>query len=451
MRRMLIAIMSTAVLAITTISAFAATSPGSLSFTNTPLLLPFGSSEPEIAFHGDFMAITSLSWLLPEGTQLWTGDFSSTPTLQGAIDSALTKAGFAVVFGGGDADVDLGSNGTLHATTLVVPINKPFRAALISVAAITCPGATSPGFSITSCTAKIIDLAGNDRSWITSDGLHVYISYHDAVASSIIRVQRSDDDGFIWKRVGNAITGAGLTTGKSTFNNIAGPIHANPTNHNVYQVFASGQVGILKAKTLNFNDIFVSRSTDGGQHWTPVLVWAGPLLSTNVNVFPAVAVDSTTDNVYAVWSNQSTAGTNVFFSSSSDAGLTWSTPTMVNIAPANTAIFPWVDAHSGTVDVVYYGTDTTNSPGAVWNVYLAQTTDNGASFTQNLVSNTSNHTGVICTEGTGCTPGTRNLLDLFQDGIDPLNGMAAIVYVDDTLSVDSDGNPVPQTVLAQQQ
>src|SRR5215469_3695874 len=124
---------------------------------------------------------------------------------------------------------------------------------------------------------------------------------------------------------------------------------------------------------------------------------------------------------------------------------------VVNFAPANAAVFPWVAAHSGTVDVVYYGTSTANTAGAMWNVYLAQTTDNGASFTQSLVSNKPNHVGVICTNGTGCAPGTRNLLDLFQVAIDPINESAAIVYVDDTLTKDSSGNPLPQTVLAQQQ
>ena len=430
----------------------AATTPGSLTFSNTPLLLSFGSSEPEISLNNGFMAITSLSWSAPNGTQLWTGDFGSTPNLQGSIDSALTKAGFAVVFGGGDADVDLGSTGTMHATTLVIPINKPFRSAQISVSAITCPGATAPSFDLSSCSAQIIDFAGNDRPWITSDGAHVYISYHDSKNSSLIRVQRSDDDGATWSRVGDAITGAGQTTGSTTFNNIAGPIKADPVNHNVYSVFASGEVGILKAKTADFNNVFVSSSTDAGKHFTPVLVFAGPALSTNANVFPAVAVDSTNGNVYATWSNASGAGTNVYFSVSADAGASWSAPVIVNAAPANTAVFPWVAAHSGTADVVYYGTTSaTNGSGAVWNVYLAQTTDNGASFTQSLVSNKSNHTGVICTQGTGCVAGTRNLLDLFEVGIDPRNEKAAIVYVDDTLTKDSAGNPQPQTVLAQQQ
>ena len=38
--------------------------------------------------------------------------------------------------------------------------------------------------------------------------------------------------------------------------------------------------------------------------------------------------------------------------------------------------------------------------------------------------------------------GTRNLLDLFQVGIDPLNGLVVIVYVDDMLTKDSSGKPL---------
>ncbi len=82
---------------------------------------------------------------------------------------------------------------------------------------------------------------------------------------------------------------------------------------------------------------------------------------------------------------------------------------------------------------------------------MAQTTDNGASFAQSLASNTSNHAGVICTNGTGCATGTRNLLDLFKVNINPGDGRAAIIYTDDTLTKDISGNPLPQIVLAQQQ
>jgi len=36
-------------------------------------------------------------------------------------------------------------------------------------------------------------------------------------------------------------------------------------------------------------------------------------------------------------------------------------------------------------------------------------------------------------------------------GIDPIKELAAVVYVNDTLTKDGLGNPLPQTVLAQQQ
>ena len=428
--------------------ALAATAPGSLTFSNTLLLQKNGSSENEIAINsGGFMAMSSLGWLSPFGSDLWSGDFGATPTFQGVMDASLQVPG-KVTLGGGDADVDLGSTGTLHATTLVIPITKPFTAAQISVSAITCRNATSPGFSIASdCTAQIIDLAGNDRPWITSDGSTVYISYHDAGDSSIVRVQRSDDDGLTWHKVGNAISGQGILTAVSTFNNISGPIKADPVTHNVYVIFAAGQTGFLKGRTFTPNNIVVSRSTDMGNTWTALLVHHDPPATSDSNVFPALAVDSSNGALYSVWSD----GTTTSFSASSDAGTTWSAPVAVNIAPANTAIFPWVAAHNGTADVVYYGAPGANDSSAVWNVYLAQTSDGGASFTQSLVSNTSNHAGVICVNGDACAAGTRNLLDLFEVAIDPQNGLAAVLYTDDQISKDSKGNPLPQSVLAQQQ
>jgi hypothetical protein len=105
------------------------------------------------------------------------------------------------------------------------------------------------------------------------------------------------------------------------------------------------------------------------------------------------------------------------------------------------------------VDVVYYGTTAASKddPSAVWNVYLAQTTNDGANFAQSTASNTPNHVGVICTQGDACARSTRTMLDLFKLAINPQNGRAAIAYADDTITQDSSGNPVPQAVLAQQQ
>ena len=420
------------------------------TFSNTPLARPEGDSEPEISIAANGkMAIVGLQWLFTPnffGTHLWTGPFGSTPTFQGLIDAALQHPGKAV-FGSGDADVDFGSTGTLHATSLIFLINPTFNKAQLGVSAISCQNATA-AFNIAGCTQQIIDTAGADRSWITSDGPHVYISYHDAGNSSLIHVQRSDDDGLTWHQVGDPIVGQGGVTGDATFNNDQGKIIADPVTHNVYDIYIAGEAGIQKAKSANFNNVFVSRSSNMGKSWTANLVFHAPLFTGLNNVFPALAVDPVTGKLYAAWSDAHT----ISFSSSSDQGSHWSPAVTVNTGPAKTAVFPWIAAYAGVVDVVYYATTAASKddPSAVWNVYLNQTTNDGTSFAQSLVSNTPNHTGVICTNGTGCAAGTRNLLDLFQVAIDPLSGRAAIIYTDDTLTKDSSGAPLPQIVLAQQ-
>jgi hypothetical protein len=450
-RRPLVVAILGVLAAVLVATAVGATSVGSLSFSNTPLVRPEGGSEPAISIGSNgTMAVSGLQWLFDPnffGTHLWTGPFGSTPTFQGLLDNDLQRPG-KQIFGSGDADIDIGSTGTLHATTLIFLINPRFNNAQLGVSAITCPGVTSAGFSIGGCTKKIIDTAGADRQWVTSEGSHVYISYHDSRNSSLIHVQRSDDDGFTWTRVGDPIVGQDGVTANATFNNIQGPIVADPVTHNVYDIFAAGETGFLKGRTFTPNHIYVSRSTDGGKSWTANLVFQAAPGTSLAAVFPSLAVDPTNGKLYAVWSDAHT----VWFSESSDRGSHWSSAVAVNIAPANTAVFPWVAAYNGTADVLYYGTTASNKddPSAVWNVYLAQTTNDGASFAQSVVSNTANHVGVICTNGTGCAAGTRNLLDLFEVAIDPLNGKAGVIYTDDTLTMDSNGNPLPQLVLAQQ-
>jgi hypothetical protein len=422
---------------------------GAVSFSNTALLRDDGDSEPAISIHPNgTMAMTALSWLT-FGTNFWSGPFGSTPTFRGVVDSALQLPGRRLVFGGGDADVDLGSTGTLHATTLIFLTPPTVRSFTLGVSAITCANGTSATLAVPGdCTSQIIDTAGADRQWVTSDGRTVYISYHDSGNSTLIHVQRSDDDGYTWSRVHSPIPGQGAATGNATFNNDQGPIVADPFTHNVYDIYAAGEAGIQKGTSADFNNIYVSRSTDGGKTWKATLVYHAPLFTALNNVFPALAVDPTNGKLYASWSDAHT----VFFSTSSDQGSHWTPAVAVNITPARTALFPWVAAYNGTVDVVYYGTlaASKDDPTAVWDTYMAQTTNDGANFVQSKVSNSSNHVGVICTLGTGCQAGTRNLLDLFEVAINPSNGKAGIIYTDDTLSTDSSGNPLPQVVLAQQ-
>jgi len=420
-------------------------SSSAIGFSNSALVLASGSSEPAVTIGPDGTTVfTSLSWIT-FGTNVWKTSFGGSPAYQGIPDNGIVSG----QLGGEDADADIGSTGTLHLTSLVALINPPFTAARFGVSAISCRNAdTSNNFA--NCKAQIIDTTQADRQWITSDGATVYISYHDSGSSTLIHVQRSDDDGFTWTRVRDPIPGQDGLTGMSTFNNDQGPIVADPTTHSVFVIYAAGQGGLQKGTNANFNNIVVSRSTDKGLTWMPTIVFHAPVNTALNNVFPALAVDPTNGKLYASWSDAHT----VWFAASSDHGTSWTSSVSVNTDDAATAVFPWVAAFGGKVDVVFYGTTASNKddPTAAWNTYMAQTTDDGSHFTQATVSAHPNHIGVICTFGTGCARGTRNLLDLFEIAINPLSGKAAIIFTDDTLTTytRSDGTvaPLPQVVVA---
>src|SRR2546430_1964096 len=361
-RRCLGAILITTALVTLSLAVKLPAKPGAApksAFTITPLLLPNGTSEPEISIGLDgTMGMVSLQWLFDPsnfGTDLWTGPFGATPTFQGVIDGALQHPGKSV-FGAGDADVDIGASGRLHATTLIFLLNPTFNNAQLGVSAITCPSPAS-GFSIGQCTEQILDTTQADRSWITSEGPHVYISYHDSGSSSLIHAQRSDDDGFTWTKIGDPVVGQGSTTGQSTFNNIQGNLVADPRTHNVYDIYAAGVTGVLKGRTFTPNNIIVSRSSDMGKTWTANTAFTTSAGVSLANIFPAMAVDPVTGYLYAVWSD----GKNVSFASSKDQGNTWSSAIVVSRSPAVTAMLPWIAAYNGTVDVVYYGTTATSN------------------------------------------------------------------------------------------
>lgn len=432
----------------------AASASGGLTFSNTLLDRPEGASEPTIAFGPDgSVAITALSSLFDQplsspsnGTRLWTAAPGQAPVFRGAMDGGITKPG-SFVFGGLDADADIGSTGTLHGVSLVAITggNEPLRNYQEGIAATTCPGAVSPDFALGGCTRQILDSAGSDRPFITSDGPHVWITYLDAGRSALVHLLRSDDDGQTWTSLPSPIVGQGGATGESMANSGPAPITVDTSGHTLYAVWGAGDTA--KGTITAPNNIFVSRSTDSGAHWQASLVYSAPAGTSLLNMNPTIGADPITGKVYAAWSD----GTTVSVAASSDGGRTWSAPVAVSSAPAATAIYPWLSAYGGIADVVYYGTTASSrlDPGAVWNVYLAQSTDGGASFAQSVAGNTPNHVGAICNVNYDCAPGKRNLLDLFGVAIDPLTGLARIAYADDTKRTipSSRQNPIRPTCL----
>ena len=293
-----------------------------LNFSNVPLLRPDGDSEPELSIgpNGQ-IAYVALSWTLFQ-TNSWEGGFGQTPVFQGAVDSMIRNG----IGGGEDADADFGSTGTIHITTLLAVFNPVTRITQLGVSDIACPnGDLSNNFA--NCIRKILDFTQADRPWVTSDGSHVWISYHDSGSSTLVHVWRSDDDGNTWKTVSDPIPGQGGATGNSTFNNDQGKIVADPATHNVYDIYAAGVSGLQKGTTANFNNIYVSVSSDLGRSWKPHLVFSGPVNEPLNNIFPVLAVDPLSGTLYASWSDLHT----VFISKSSDSGRK---PTVRGIRPS---------------------------------------------------------------------------------------------------------------------
>ena len=232
--------------------------------------------------------------------------------------------------------------------------------------------------------------------------------------------------------------------------NNSGPIVADPTSNYLYDVYAAGEPQ-TKGFSANFNNIFVARSADGGKHWESNLVYhASPFTALN-NIFPSMTVDQTTGTVYATWTDSHT----VWVSSSTDHGQTWSSPTDVSTSGVGlaTTLMPWVAARDGKADVVFYGsTSAQDSESAVWNVYDSQLSGGSWSL-DNLVSNTPNRIGPVCTQGSACAGNVnRELLDLFEVAEDPLSDKAAIIYTSSEISPyttpDSVVHKLPEVVLA---
>jgi hypothetical protein len=427
------------------------------AFTNAPLIstLPIpgvtttpnadstGNSEPEIAFSNDgTMAVDGLAWL-PFQLNVWTGPFGATPSYFGAVDANLQNVGAGRTrLGSEDTDVRFTSAGTMLLADLDLIINRNSSGPQLGVNVTRCPaGATGPS----GCTTAFLDTAGADRQWLTTAGTDAWVAYHDSGNSSLIRVKRSTDDGRTWQPAASPIPGQGTTTSDATFDNKIGPIVADPGAGTVYEVYAAGEPQ-TKAKSGNFNKIFVSRSTDGAAHWTSHLVFQAPVGTALNNIFPALAVDPVTHVLYAAWTDQH----GVAVAQSADGGITWSAP--VTVSTIQTTVMPWVAARNGKVDVVYYGSTATSpdDASAVWNVYDSQFS--GGAWTVKQVSNTPNRVGAICLNGSACPNNlNRELLDLFQVAEDPISGKAAIIYTDstiDTWTANSATNELPEIVLA---
>src|SRR2546423_6743716 len=292
-----------------------------------------------------------------------------------------------------------------------------------------------------------------------------FINFTNPIASTLA-LARSTHDGapgtFVTDSVCNTLNGqvptnttcpdpldAGLQ--------VAGPPVVDYYNtHNVYIPFARATPIIPGVSSGPPYSLWVAKSTDGGSTWTRNQV-ADLGAHNPVNLFPEMTVDKA-GNLYYTWSQTQgpssdasglTGEQDVYYTYSTDRGMTWVPPIPLTQESNDTAVMPWMVAgDTGRVDLVYYkansglnsniGFDDSGNP-MVWNVYFAQSMNAlnpGSNFRSVQISDHPNHLGGICTAGLACS-GDRDLLDFFTVDIDHL-GAANVVWADDNTTRGSD-------------
>jgi len=172
------------------------------------------------------------------------------------------------------------------------------------------------------------------------------------------------------------------------------------------------------------NTIAFARSTNNGRTWSapkditpPFFTMDQVLGNDRVNTSPSLAVDtshgSNAGNIYVVYSNNNNGdGADVYLQRSTNGGVSFSTPIILNKAPGSDRAqwFPWVtvDQDTGKVSVFYYDQGVATS-GDRTQVSFVVSTDGGRTFTrQRPLTATPFHAGW------GNTTGQPNLGDYNQ-------------------------------------
>lgn len=307
-------------------------------------------------------------------------------------------------FGGGDSDLAVAPDGTVAHSGL--------WGNCVSVSTSRDKGATWRTDPLACGNA----VTGNDRNWVAMmDGATAFVTFGWAPGAGPLGMAAPPSIALVKVRFDQdppATTTALLADDYQW----PGGIAVDRASKNVYVTY----------NTVD-DHIVLLRSADQGATLTKHVVAARP--GDTFDSFTVAAVDAA-GTVYVAWSERDkpdassaneTDHTDVFVAWSKDKGDTWSRPVQVD-AGVGTAIFPWIDA--GAADhlvVAWYGTDAhganAEKVNGLWFVDVADTRDATAAsptWVRGRASPLAVTQGSICTSGTGCARGTRDLLDYFE-------------------------------------
>jgi len=127
-------------------------------------------------------------------------------------------------------------------------------------------------------------------------------------------------------------------------------------------------------------DIYFNRSTDNGQTWNlPDIGRLDITDATGANISQRVKLSSTGNYVYAIWEDYRMPGNpgNIFMTSSSDYGATWSADQMISAGTGN-AQFPAITSTGNFVYAAWQ--DSITGTGGLLDIYVNRSLDNGANW-----------------------------------------------------------------------
>ncbi len=355
--------------------------------------------------------------------------------------------GSPTIIGGGDSDVATAFGPQVYGTGLT--------AANITLAA-SCTEGTSGSFTFNPISVLS---APDDRQWIDTYEDHAappgapafVLAYGNFGAGEILFNQVTSPG--CAPPVGGPIIDASMLDCQ-----IGPDCYQWPGNVAVDETFGDAYVTYNTQGDPDNDDIIVTRIDGGASRLATqsdvVRFVAASHRPDTFDSFTVAAVDRA-GNVYVVWSERhpATRTTDTMLVVSRNRGATWTQPVKVNSGP-HTTTFPWIVAgDAGKIDIVYYGTSANGpSPEEVpanskWKVFMAQSLnalDAKPTFKESAATGYM-HQGSICTSGTGCAAGTRDLLDFFQVDVDA-RGLANIAYTDN-LNGPPDGSDPHQELI----
>src|SRR5258706_2112444 len=381
--------------------------PGASGCTNN-------AAEPMIRADATGTFYVSSELGLSSGTLAWKSTDGGLHYTALTSPNQISQAAGGFAAGGGDTDIGVAQQATASGVHNVYVASLSLANVTVSTSQ---DGGTTWNKNVLSAT-----IPGDDREWIAADqATKVCISYHDIVTFNI-DVNCSFDAGASFTQPGSAIdpTHAFLLQENST-----GNLVIDPNSHVIYQVFSGIANATEAVLPTNFHAVWIAISRDGGQTVTDYPVYVNPNTSVSYgHQFIKPIVDHA-GTIYVVYNDNH----NLFYSFSTNSGLTWTGPIQINQPPSATAIMPWsVACAPGQLNIVWYGTsfyDGTTAPdnypaSAAWYVFFAQNLNAataGSTFTQ-AAATPIIHYGGVCESGVGCT-GNRDLFDDFGIAVSP--------------------------------